>query len=42
MHQPPGFRDTSKPDYVCKLKKSIYALKQAPPQWYKALRDALL
>jgi hypothetical protein len=42
MHQPPGFRDTSKPDYVCKLKKSIYGLKQAPRQWYKALRDALL
>jgi len=27
MHQPPGFRDTSKPDYVCKLKKNIYGLK---------------
>jgi hypothetical protein len=42
MHQPPGFKDTSKPDYVCKLKKRIYRLKQAPRQWYKALRDALL
>jgi hypothetical protein len=42
MHQPPGFKDTSKPHYVCKLKKSIYGLKQAPRQWYKALRDALL
>jgi hypothetical protein len=42
MHQPPGFKDISKPDYVCKLKKSIYGLKQAPRQWYKALRDALL
>ena len=42
MHQPPGFRDTSKPNYVCKLKKSIYGLKQAPRQWYKALRDAFL
>jgi hypothetical protein len=42
MHQPPGFKDTSKPDYVCKLKKSIYGLKQAPRQWYKALWDALL
>ena len=30
MHQPLGFRDTSKLDYVCKLKKSIYGLKQAP------------
>ena len=42
MHQPPAFKDTSKSDYVCKLKKSIYGLKQAPRQWYKALQDALL
>lgn len=28
--QPPGFIDTAKPNHVCKLKRSIYRLKQAP------------
>lgn len=30
MQQPAGFVDTDHPDYVCKLHKSIYELKQAP------------
>lgn len=30
MHQPPGFKDSAHPKYVCKLKKSIYGLKQSP------------
>ncbi|XP_071687627.1 uncharacterized mitochondrial protein AtMg00810-like [Rutidosis leptorrhynchoides] len=30
MHQPPGFRDLTRPDHVCLLQKSIYGLKQAP------------
>nr|GEV41474.1 ribonuclease H-like domain-containing protein [Tanacetum cinerariifolium] len=29
MHQPPGFRDSVHPDYVCLLHRSLYALKQA-------------
>lgn len=29
MMQPPGFVDPHRPDYVCKLKKFIYGLKQA-------------
>jgi len=42
MLQPPGFKDLSKPDYVCRLKKAIYGLKQAPRAWYSALRSSLL
>lgn len=34
MHQPPGFRDPSKPDHVCLLHRSLYGLKQAPRTWY--------
>ncbi|KAL6340910.1 hypothetical protein AAG906_032021 [Vitis piasezkii] len=30
MMQPPGFKDLSRPDYVCRLRKAIYGLKQAP------------
>ncbi|KAJ9536138.1 hypothetical protein OSB04_un000681 [Centaurea solstitialis] len=35
MKQPDGFVSDSNPDYVCKLKKSLYGLKQSPRQWYK-------
>lgn len=33
MSQPPGFVDKKRPDYVCKLNRSIYGLKQAPRAW---------
>lgn len=42
MMQPPSFKNTSKPNYVSQLRKSIYVLKQAPWAWYTALKNALL
>lgn len=42
MSQPLGFKDLSKPNHMCKLRKAIYGLKQALRAWYSTLRDALL
>ncbi|XP_020413003.1 uncharacterized protein LOC109947434 [Prunus persica] len=33
MKQPPGFEDSTHPQFVFKLKKSLYSLKQAPRAW---------
>ncbi|WVZ95731.1 hypothetical protein U9M48_041458, partial [Paspalum notatum var. saurae] len=35
MDQPEGFVVPGKEDLVCRLKKSLYGLKQSPRQWYK-------
>jgi hypothetical protein len=35
MDQPKGFIEPGKENFVCKLKKSLYSLKQSPRQWYK-------
>lgn len=34
MKQPPGFADPEKPDYICKLRKAIYGLRQSPRAWF--------
>ena len=42
MVQPPGFIHKSFPNYICKLKKAIYGLRQAPRDWHKELSSFLL
>ena len=42
MEQPPGFEDYKYPDYVFKLTKALYSLKQAPRAWYERLSSFLL
>jgi hypothetical protein len=41
MQQPPGFQDPSRAQFVCKLNKAIYVLKQSPRTWYSRLSDRL-
>ena len=42
MDQPERFIVPGKENYVCKLKKSLYGLKQSPRQWYKRFDSFIL
>ena len=41
MQQPDGFVATGQEDMVCKLKKSLYGLRQAPKQWHEKFDKTL-
>ncbi|WVZ92733.1 hypothetical protein U9M48_038777 [Paspalum notatum var. saurae] len=42
MDQPEGFIVPGKDNFVCKLKKSLYGLKQSPRQWYKKFDSSMI
>jgi len=41
IEQPIGFEDSERPDWVCKLNRALYGLKQSPREWENHLRGLL-
>lgn len=41
VKQPDGFLVKGKEDYVCRLRNSLYGLKQVPRQWYKKFESVM-
>lgn len=42
MQQPDGYADPSRPEHVCKLKRSLYGLKQSPRIWNRTIDDFMV
>ena len=42
IEQPPGFETHDKETHVCRLKKSLYGLKQPPRAWYGIIDGFLM
>ena len=42
MKQPQGFQDKDHSEFVCRLHKAIYGLKQVPRAWFTCLSTTLL
>ena len=42
MEQPPGYKESQHPNWVCQMDQSLYRLKQLPWQWNAKLHTALL
>jgi len=42
MEQPPSYANSSHPNHVCRLKKTIYGLKQTPRAWFHRFSHFLL
>nr|GFC51251.1 putative reverse transcriptase, RNA-dependent DNA polymerase [Tanacetum cinerariifolium] len=41
MEAPPGFSEHFKPEKACRLKKSLYGLKQSPRAWFERFTLAM-
>ena len=42
MQQPPGYHASNSPGLVCRLRKTLYGLKQSGRHWYQKLVEIML